>query len=136
MLSCYNTIYQTKDYLVYLFRSIQWYIDHCNGGLPCVASTATLKSGPGFLSSRAVRRCILSFSASSSRVCIQPWSRIMRRRDLRWRTIAPIIPDKNHHHNIITEIHNSNDSQFVSTILRTHEIDRTYTPGTPATVSR
>ena len=89
--------YLNTTYRLYLCKRTELDIEvrmfvHYNRGLPCVPRTATLKSGPGLLSSRAVRRCILSFSASSSRVCIQPWSRVMRRRDFRWRTIAPIIP--------------------------------------------
>ena len=38
----------------------------------CVVTTAYLKMGPGFFSSIKVIRCILSFSASSSKVWIQP----------------------------------------------------------------
>ena len=119
---------------------------HYNRGLPCVPRTATLKSGPGLLSSRAVRRCILSFSASSSRVCIQPWSRVMRRRDFKWRTIAPIIPGDvwESHQYTECDVHmikitlqeseknNSNESEPVIidcfTTSTTHESDRTHDP--------
>ncbi len=38
----------------------------------CVRMTAVLKASPGRLSSRKIMRCMRSFSASSSRVWIQP----------------------------------------------------------------
>jgi hypothetical protein len=43
-------------------------------------------------SSRKVMRCILSFSASSRRVWIQPWSLSILRRDCRCRIIPPANP--------------------------------------------
>ena len=39
-----------------------------------VAITLPLNKGPGLRSARKVIRCILSFSASSIKVWIQPWS--------------------------------------------------------------
>ncbi len=39
-----------------------------------------------------MRRCILSFSASSSRVWIQPWSLFILRSDAKWRIIAAMLP--------------------------------------------
>lgn len=47
----------------------------------CPSSTMSLNSGPGSLSLRNVNRCMRSFSASSSRVWIQPWSLFMERRE-------------------------------------------------------
>ena len=43
--------------------------------MPWVTTTDILKILPGSLSLRKVNKCIRSFSASSSSVWIQPWSR-------------------------------------------------------------
>ena len=40
------------------------------------SKTRPLKIGPGCFSAKKVSRCMRSFSASSSRVCTQPWSRL------------------------------------------------------------
>ena len=60
--------------------------------VPCPAITITLKNGPGFLSAKAVRRCILSFSASSRSVWIHPWSLFMDLKEERCLFMAAIIP--------------------------------------------
>lgn len=57
-----------------------------------VQTTPNRKTGPGFLSCRNVIKCILSFSASSSNVWIQPWSLCIRRSEWRCRTIAAVNP--------------------------------------------
>ena len=57
-----------------------------------VQTTPNRKTGPGFLSCKNVIKCILSFSASSSNVWIQPWSLCIRRSEWRCRTIAAVNP--------------------------------------------
>jgi hypothetical protein len=63
-----------------------WTGDH----FACVAMTANLNNRPGLRSFKNVRRCMRSFSASSSKVWIQPWSRSIRRSDRMCRSIPAV----------------------------------------------
>ena len=59
-----------------------WACTHQLSSHTWLRSTMPLNMRPGWRSCRKVSRCMRSFSASSSRVWIQPLSRLMLRRDL------------------------------------------------------
>ena len=54
--------------------------------------TATRKIGPGFRSCKKVKRCIRSFSASSNKVWIHPWSLCNLLKEWRCRIKAAVKP--------------------------------------------
>ena len=59
---------------------------------PCTTNTEKRKNGPGCFSLMKVNKCMRSFSASSNKVWIHPWSLFIRRRLCKWRIMPAAIP--------------------------------------------